>query len=337
MAYNTYGAPYLASYAEALKRYEDTKPIRGQTVRPLGHRKYHIWASIEKQADDIVLMYEGHPCVIWREGNEFTVHAPRYYNAFQADKMMGMLPSGCGFDWDKGRLFVRTDQGKNKYHLPRNGSLVFKEDGKTFHGGPRYACVDAKTPVEYKLRRGMQSKLVAEHFTPFLSWVRVVLDETERLEHGDMEPVYDKFLTELGYSEAQIESHLRAVESLDRLSAYKNSVYRFRNQLQRLPFPMDGERYFSRPACEFMFNRLATEDPTHWPDLLVIIRKRAGQYVWGNGKSGFCTTYDDVVGFLKELVSFLFHEKVFDAECLEPGQVPSKRNAHFKNEIVHVF
>jgi hypothetical protein len=337
MAYNTYGAPYIASYAEALRRYEDTKPIRGQTARPLGHRRYHMWASIEKQADDIVLMYERAACVIWRAGNEFTVHAPRYYNAYQADKMMGMLPSGCGFDWDKGRLFVRTDQGKNKYHLPRNGSLVFKENGKNFNGVTRYTCVDAAIPVEYKLRRGMQSKLVAEHFTPFLSWVRVVLNETERLSYEDMGPVYEKFVTELGYSEQQIESHRKAVDPLDHTSEYKNSVYRFINQLQRLPFPMDGERYFSRPACEFMFNRLATEDPTHWPDMLMVIRKRAGKYFWGNGKGGFRTTYDNVVDFLKALVSYLFHEKVFDIECLEPGQVPSKRNAHFKNEIVHVF
>lgn len=337
MAYNTYGAPYLASYEEAVKWYEDTKPIRGQTVRPLGNRKYHMFASIEKQQDTIVLMYEGWPCVVWREGNEFTVNAPRYYNAFQADKLMGMLPSGCGFAWDKGRLFVRTDQGKNKYHLPRNKSLVFKEEGKTLYGGRRYVCVDAEVPVEHKLRRGMQSKLVAENFTPFLSWVRVVLDESERLSHGDAEPTYHKFLTELGYSEQQIESHRKAVESLDGKSEYRNSMYRFINQLHRLPFPIEGERFFSRPACELMFSRISTEDATHWPDMLMLIRKRAGRYVWGNARGGYQTTYNNVVDYLKDLVSFLFYERVIEVERLEPGQVPSKRNAHFKNEIVHVF
>ena len=337
MAYNTYGAPWISSYAEAVKRYEDTKPIRGQTVRPLGHRKYHMWASIDKQQDTIVLIYERFPCVVWREGNEFTVHAPRYYNAFQGDKLMGMLPSGCGFEWDKGRLFVKTDEGRNKYHLPRNKSLVFKEDGKTLRGGPRYTCVDAEVPVEYKLRRGMQGKLVAENFTPFLSWVRVVLNETERLTHEAATPVYEKFLTELGYSEQQIEAQSKAVEPLSSESDYKHSVYRFINQLRKLPFPLEGERYFSRPACELMFNRVSTEDATHWPDMLMLIRKRAGRYYWGNGGGGYQTTYDNVVDYLMELVSFLFHERVLEAERLEPGQVPSKRNAHFKNEIVHVF
>lgn len=337
MAYNTYGAPYLASYAEAVKWYEDTKPIRGQTVRPLGHRKYHMWASIEKQQDTIVLMYEGWPCVVWREGNEFTVNAPRYYNAFQADKMMGMLPSGCGFEWDGGRLFVRTDQGKNKYHLPRNKSLVFKEEGTTLYGGRRYVCVDAAIPVEYKMRRGAQAKLVAANFTPFLSWVRVVLDENERITHAESIPAYEKFRTDLGYSNEQIEAQLHAAEPLPPSSDYRNSVYRFNSQLHKLPFTMDGERFFSRPACELMFSRISTEDATHWPDILMLIRKQVGRYVWKKGRSGYQTTYDDVVNCLKELVSFLFHEKVFEVEYLEPGKIPSKRNARFKNEIVHVF
>ena len=335
MAYNTYGAPYLASYDEAVKRYEDTTPIRGQTVRPLGNRKYHMYASIEKQGDNIVLMYERFPCVVWSPDNTFTINAPRYYNAFQADKMMGMLPYGCGFTWDGGRLFVRS--GENKHYLPRHKWLKFKQDGRDSYNRVRYVCVDAEIPLEYKLRRGMQSKLVAEHFTPFLSWVRVVLDENERLKREDMNPVYEKFCTELGYSEEQVEAQRKAVEPLDPTSEYKASVYRFINQLQRLPFPNSGERYFSRPACELLFNRTSTEDPTHWPDMLMLIRKRAGQYHWGNGASGYTTTYDDVVDYLKDLVSFLFHDRVFEIEQLEPGEIPSKRNAHFKNEIVHVF
>lgn len=335
MAYNTYGAPYLASYAEAVKRYEDTRPIRGTTVRPLGYRRYHTWSNIEKDGDNIVLNYERFPCVIWRPDDTFTVSAPRYYNAFQADKMMGMLPHGCGFEWDGGRLFVAT--GSGKHHLPRNASLEFKQDGVQIGGRPRYVCVDAEVPAEYKMRRGAQSKLVAEHFTPFLSWVRVVLDENERLRHEDTNPVYDKFCTELGYSEAQVEAQQKAVESLEFTSEYRGQVYRFINQLQRLPFPNSGERYFSRPACELLFSRISTEDPTHWPEMLMLIRKRAGQYHWGNGRGGYVTKYDDVVSYLKDLVSFLFHEKVFEVERLEPGKIPSKRNAHFKNEIVHVF
>lgn len=336
MAYNTYGAPYLASYAEAVKRYEDTKPIRGTTVRPLGYRRYHTWSNIEKDGDNIVLNYERFPCVIWRPDNTFTVFAPRYYNAFQADKMMGMLPHGCGFEWDGGRLFVST--GSGKHHLPRNASLEFKQDGVQIGGRPRYVCVDAEVPAEYKMRRGAQSKLVAEHFTPFLSWVRVVLDESERIQHEELNPVYDKFCTELGYSTAQIEAQRKAVESLEYTSEYRGQVHQFINQLQRLPFPNSGERYFSRPACELLFSRISTEDPTQWPEMLMLIRKRASRYIWGNGgRGGYVAKYDDVVSYLKDLVSFLFHEKVFEVERLEPGKIPSKRNAHFKNEIVHVF
>lgn len=337
MAYNTYDAPYLSSYDDAVKWYENTKPIRGQTVRPLGNRRYHMYASIERQEEKVVLVYEKFPCVIWRPENLVTVIAPQYYNAFQADKMMGMLPRGCGFEWNGGRLFVTTDHGSNKHYLPRGGSLVLKEDGKTLHGIRRYTCVDAEIPLEYRMRRGMQGKLVEKHFTPFLSWVRVVLDENARLKHPDVDPAYERFLTELGYSEEQLKAHQKAVEQLDHTSAYRGQVYRFLGQLTRLPFPTSGELCFSRPACELMFSRISTDDATHWPDMLMIIRKRAGRYHWGNGVGGYVTTYDDVVDYLKDLVSFLFHEKVFEVERLGPGQIPSKRNAHYKHEVAHIF
>ena len=343
MGYNAYQLPWLSSHAAAVKRYEGTTPIRGHkdAVRPLGTRRYHMHASIEKRGDKIVLMYEGFISVIWQPDDTFTICAPKYYNAYQADKMAGLLPNGCSFAWDGGRLFVTADHGRHKYYLPRGGSLVFKPDGgKTVYGHVRYMCVDPEVPLEYKMRRNAQSRLVNKHFTPFLSWARVVLGINARYKNEELEPAYQAFLTELGYSKEQVTPHIKAAEKLDYTSDYRATVYRFASQLTRFPFSVSGgEKCFSRPACELMFKYLATDDAARWPDMLAIITKRAGRYLWGinNGSSGFVVTYEDVENYLKHLVSFLFHDQVFEIEQLEPGQVPSKRNAHYKNEVVHVF
>ena len=344
MAYNAYDKPWLASYEAAVARYERTAPIRGHkdAVRPLGSRKYHSCASIEKRGDKIVLMYEGFISVIWQPDDTFTICAPKYYNAYQADRMAGLLPPACGFMWSGGRLFVTADHGRHKHYLPRGGSLVFRPDGsKTAYGNTRYVCVNPEVPLEYKMRRNAQSRLVNKHFTPFLSWARVVLGMNARYKHEELDPACQAFLTELGYSKERINSHVRAVEKLDYASEHRAAVYRFTSQLTRFPFPVDGsDKCFSRPACELMFKYLATDDATRWPDMLAIIIRRAGQYRWSTisgGGGGFLAEYEDVEGYLKHLVSFLFHDRVFEIEQLEPGQVPSKRNAHYKNEVVHVF
>lgn len=340
MAYNTYGAPRLSSYAEALKWHNDTKPIRGheKAVRPLGRRRYHMYASIELDAGNVVLVYERFPSVIWRPNDTFTVMAPHWYNAFQAEKMVGMVPRGMSFEWNKGRLFVTTGFGTHKHHLPRDGSLLFARDGEHIDKTSRFVCVSDEPPVQYKAVRNAQDKLVDKHFTPFISWMRVVLAEDEYLSYEEVNPVYDKFCTELGYSEDQLAAHERAVQPLPYNSEHKTAVNRFLNQLTRLPFSGSGaDRAFSRPACELMFSRLAGEDPTHWPDMLTIIRRRAGKFRYGRGFNGFRTSHNDVIRYLKQLVAFLFRDQVFVAEQLERGQIPSKCNAHFFNEVKHIF
>jgi hypothetical protein len=340
MAYNTYGAPRLSSYAEALKWHNDTKPIRGheKAVRPLGHRRYHMYASIELNAGNVVLVYERFPCVTWQPGDTFTIAAPHWYNAFQAEKMIGMVPRGMSFEWNKGRLFVTTGFGTHKHHLPRGGSLLFARDGEHIDKTCRFVCVSDEPPVQYRAVRNAQDKLVDKHFTPFISWMRVVLAEDAHLTYEETNPVYDKFCTELGYSAEQQKAQERAVDPLPYGSEHKKAVTRFLNQLSRLPFPISGgERVFSRPACELMFSRLAGEDPTHWPDMLTIICKRAGRYRYMRGRVGFVTSHNDVIRYLKQLVAFLFRDQVFVAEHLERGQIPSKCNAHFFNEVKHIF
>jgi hypothetical protein len=56
------GIPYIATYEEALKRYESVAPIRGRkdSVKPLGHRNRVDAYAIRKNADG------GIECVLWQ-------------------------------------------------------------------------------------------------------------------------------------------------------------------------------------------------------------------------------------------------------------------------------
>lgn len=334
MAYDTYSLPRLDSYKEALSWYERTTPIRGTTTRPLGKRRYHMCASIEKHDECIVLVYERRQCVTWRPDDTFTVRAPQYYNAFQPDKMVRMLPRGCGFEWNSGRLYVFTDGGSRGYPLPKNGTLEFvrRDDGG-------YMCVTSNEPVEYKMRRGAQNRLVAKHFTPFLSWAQVVCNQDTLFVYQQYNETRDAFLEDLGYPELQRDAYARSVVDLPPDDQRRLDALQFLQRLNHVPFTMSGDRWFSRPACELMFQRLSGDDATHWPAMLQIVAHCAGTftYVRNSFTGGYLLSHDDIVRYLKELVGFLFADQVFEIERLQPGQVPSARNARFGNELVHPF
>jgi hypothetical protein len=54
------GLPRLTTYADALTRWENTKPIRGdeEQRRPVGNRS-HKWHHIKKESDGTITIYEG--------------------------------------------------------------------------------------------------------------------------------------------------------------------------------------------------------------------------------------------------------------------------------------
>lgn len=336
--YNTYHAPYLRSYAEALKHFNEVPPIRGSedAVKPIGKRRYHMCASIERHGDDVHLVFERRAVVIWRPDNTFTLNAPHDYHAHQADKLVGWLPRGFYFTWDSKRLFVCSQDGI-KVSLPRNGSLEFVPDDTR---SVRYRCVDNTVPVEYKARRMMANKLMRQHFTPFLAWAQVVLRDTNVTPATELQKVHNRFLNDLGYTEELIADHAKRLGSLPYESAWRSKVQGFIYALNRVPFSTTFDRgvTFSRIGCEHLFKLLTSDDYEQWPYALALITRQAGSYRHRmQGASIYSLEYASLETYLKHLVSFLYRDEVFEVKPVKAGTIPSARNAQYFVELEHIF
>jgi hypothetical protein len=339
MAFNTYGAPYLGSYARALEHYNSVTPIRGSdgSIKPIGVRRYHEWARMERRGDDILLVFERTPCVVWRPDNTFTLYAPQFYHSYQAEKLAGWLPWGFYFLWDKKRLFVRSRKTDETVHLPNKGKLDFAPvDPTALDLG--YKCVTSTESREYKARRMVADKLMRNRFEPFLAWAQVVVGGVRECPYYELDVPHKQFLTALGYTPEKVAHYEKSVEPLDN-SAWKFQVNRFINLLHRVPFSRQAGNpaWFSRPGCEHLYKLLTSQDYEQWLLALDVINRQGGEFVYSRGKSTHRMTYAMLEEYLKALVSFLYRDKVFEVTPVEAGAIPSARNAQYFVELEHPF
>jgi len=332
--YNTYGAPFLSSYDAALRWYEATKPIRGTTTRPIGNRRYHVSASIEKDGDNIVLRYEGAPLVVWEPGSKFTLHAPAYYNAFQVHRMRGWLPSTMNTCWDDRRLFVSN--GSSNIHLPRNGSLRFERivgDHK-FASHPTYQCVSRTSSREYKLRRGVVDKLIAEHYMGFLSWAQVVLAVDNLMDYEQAGEARSRLMATMGFTREYMERQDRAYNSgryVDTDAQMDRSRwYQLRGRLYSLPFYLTsaGLGWVSMPASKQLLDCASSSDYSKWEEILKVIAVQVGtpQY---KQRMQLRLSYAQVEKFMRQLVACVWRDTAFNVVPVSENTIPSGRNSGF--------
>jgi len=341
--YNTYGAPSLSTYQAALDWYEKTKPIRGATTRPIGNRRYHHSASIDKRGDNIVLVYERQPLIVWEPDSTFTLHAPSYYNAFQAYRLCGWGPSGMRFNWDSGRLFV-THNG-NSTHLPEGGSLRFVPTSDSSF--PTYQCVTERNSLEYKMRRGVASKLASAQCVDFLAWAQVVLATSTPVVYEECAEARRKLQTAVGYSPEfvkEMDSRHQTSNSPEAEHA-RRKWYRLHNRIRGLPFQLtnDGRGWMFAPACRVMLDQITSTDYTKWDDVLKVIAGHSGRSLYtpvshGNGFSQMLTrqalAFDEVVEFIHKLIACVHRDTVFEVVPVRSGAMPSARNSGFFRDML---
>lgn len=339
MAFNVYEAPYLSSYEKALDHYYAVKPIRGSkdVIKPLGKRRYHMCASIEKHGDEVHLMFERHKLIVWRPDSTFTLNAPYYYHAFQADKLSGWLPYGFYFMWDQKRLFVCSRHNDEKLLLPYRGTLEFAPDTEK---PTKYRCVTNTMSVEYKARRMIADKLVQGQFEPFLAWAQVILGESYAVSNTELQQSHDRFLLEIGYSPELIGHHEKIMDKLPHESDYKQKLNGFLYALNRVPFSTMATKsqWFSAIGCKHLFKLLTSNDYEQWPYVLDMITRQGGRFWYrAGGKAQYTLSYEQLKNYLKHLVSFLYRDVVFEVKPVGAGAIPSARNAQYFVELEHVF
>lgn len=150
------------SYAKAELKYNNTKPVRGTTVRPVGcRRSRYAKARIEKQDESYVLYLWRTPIVTYHKDGSILLNSGGWYTQSTAVAISALSPLTC---WtSKGELIVAHRRGDyanmQRFVVPREG-LLFKPDeaGKLQPVDPLVA-VQRKTRV----KRG-EAKIARAYF-----------------------------------------------------------------------------------------------------------------------------------------------------------------------------
>jgi hypothetical protein len=330
MGYNTAGVWKRNSFQELKKKFLDTQPIRGNSlkVRPLGIRRYHGLASISMPDDDTVhLNYIGRPLVVWHSDGMFEVHHPYYTSAFVPDNIYNFLPKGLGFGWNKSRLTIMV--GSEEFVMQRD--VVYKFQ----HVGDKYFFLNS--PVAYNYRLNMSE--FKNKFAPvqhFLDWFNIV--SAVNNEHSDLaiQEVYANFKVAhdipplLFYD--MVRDKCKVSRSDERVSAINMLCW----EEQRLSdyLPVSGlrryhNRYigFHRPSSETLYKWITDRSGEHWTEALYVILNSQGTRIRSGNK--FTIQPDKLREYVANIVKFLYRDELFNKVRLDKGVVASKTNYNF--------
>lgn len=333
MGYNTADVRKVAGGFVAYKlQHDKTKPIRGHKdkIRPLGSRHHHPMADIHMPDDSTVqLRYYGQTLVEWRSDNTYSVFAPKYYSAYTPDNIHNFLPDvSQNFLWSEGRLFYCVNHTRTEmYEIPRHvGRLDFQYvDGKSF-------LLTAPVAYNTRAKRGKVNEYM-QRYEGFLSWAQVVLAVTDTFTNSETEPSFDKFATDLGFFSAE---EYRKTDHQKLSEEERSELWDERYARDAIPFGYGYNDWrrgvgFHPMACNRAQAMIDKGDPNEWVQLLHIIANQAGGHMWASGGSRKLTIVN-VVDWMKEFVSYLHRDQVFERVRLPKGTKPSRTNIKFFRE-----
>ena len=133
------GISRIDNYAQALKWFEDTKPIRGRTpeLRPLGWRR-NTWYRIQKNTDNAIecCMY-GDPIVTFHADGDIEIKDFRYTTVSTGYFLQELLGINA-YIQDKSLIIHTTPRWSTQspaYRVPRegNGSVIFRKVDGNYH------------------------------------------------------------------------------------------------------------------------------------------------------------------------------------------------------------
>lgn len=338
--YNTADVVMRQSFAAYVEKFKSTKPINSTKSKyavPLGNRKHWRMASISMPDDATVnLNYYGSPLVVWKSDDSFEVFPPKYYASYSIDNIQQFVPNNIGFMWDKGRVMVTVGE-KAIYWLREDGSLKFRKSGDSFE------LIDV--PTEYAVRkiRGSDKKFL-EVCEPFLEWMELV-------QSIDNKPVLD-INEELNDSRDSLfkEMGLMTADEFDKFSSSKEGntilVNRWDIVHTRQHYPHGGDgtwrgsrhNGFDKDGCVKLMEWVTSPLSDNWVHALNVIRYNQGirKHDRDDNNAYRIKIILDRKGatkYLSEIIMFLHFDKCFRKVPLGAGEVPTKQNLEFTQEL----
>ena len=198
MSYGQYrnsGIPILGNYAQALEKYETTKPIRGREVecRPLGHRnRPHFRIDKDKTTGDI-LCYE----------NDYYRDKPQPTVTFRPNGEVYLSPcwlsvSTAGFIYDVLGLYAKIFDGdiilrmrKGDYRVNKKGITVKRDEEG------RYEVINYVPYVVHAIKR-KETNIVRSKYSEFKDFLNgfIKLRGSAKVTNGELEEIFGSTVEE---------------------------------------------------------------------------------------------------------------------------------------------
>ena len=144
--------PSITSYAEAKRRYENTKPIRGNPAfRPLDRRSIHAKGSIKQVGDNYIIQLYNTNIVTYYPNGDVLLGTGNYSTLSTADAIGQVSPFSC---WtSKGRICVCNRHNRQGIFLVQP-TLLFKRDAEGIYRpeNPPIAVVCKKRVLKDKAK-----------------------------------------------------------------------------------------------------------------------------------------------------------------------------------------
>lgn len=288
------GIVKIRNYAEALKQWEETKPIRRRATddRPLGHRR-NTWYIINKQdkTDAIECIMYAQPVVTFYKDGRVEIKNYSYNTTSAANFIWDVLRNDANaFIFDHS-LVVRV--GGIEQRLRRSESLFIKRgDDKNYH------FLDSKPEVTHTINRE-NAKVVKARHTDFMQYLDSMakLRGAEPFTHNELNTQLGTELYNVDFGRIRHFNHLH-----DDGQVFIKSIATFKEYIS----DKSGDRFEG-----------------YYKALLMLVHS-FGKYDWNT--SGFIIRADSLIRDLDRVFMGLYRDEYFNTNVTDNGR--AKRDAY---------
>lgn len=160
--YRNSGITRIFNYEQALKQFNDTKPIRGREVecRPLGHRdRPHFSIQLNDKQEVECCDYNAKPAVTFKPNGEVLIR-PQWISASSCAFIQEVLGIGSSqVDYK-----IRVELAAGTFVVPKEEGLVIKRDPER---GNNYHPLSVKPNVVHHIKRGVANNVRSQYADVF--------------------------------------------------------------------------------------------------------------------------------------------------------------------------
>jgi hypothetical protein len=300
------GIPRLNTYAEALARYEATKPInnkkRDKECRPLGHRR-NTWYQIAKRESDgaIECIVYQRPIVTYRPDNVIELRNADYASVTYSHFVEDVAPSGVyGYVFDY--AFVISLYGVEQ-RLEADEMLEIKLNAQN-----RYEYVNLKTQTTHAINRKALRETMDNH-SEFLSYITN--------------------LTKLRGDEAHTNTELKKSIELDDRMTFDFRRMTWSTHQPTIDFAYQFKKWIANTDKNLAPDAIDGEAKYEgfYKAYLALVNSY-GRYQWNRAtnEDGYTLEPSNVIPSMRALILGMYRDKVLNATELPIGTI--KRNRH---------